>query len=91
MVQPHNNLLCKSGTDFKNVTAITVTMPEAAAAAAAADGVVTNGVDGHGPGNGAAAPPAAAAAERPACSWQEYPMTSDVPEDPEMAQVGAGA
>jgi hypothetical protein len=83
MVQPHNNLLCKSGTDFKNVTAITLALP-VAAAAPAADGAATNGVNGHSSGSDAAA-----AAARPSFSWQDYLMTSDVPEDPEIQTVTA--
>jgi hypothetical protein len=83
MLQPHNTLLCKSGTDFKNVTAVTVTLP---AAAAAADGDVANGVNGHSSGSDAAP----AAGSRPSFSWQEYSMTSVVPEDPEIQKVGAG-
>ncbi|KAF6251135.1 Metallo-dependent phosphatase-like protein [Scenedesmus sp. NREL 46B-D3] len=57
VVQPHNNLLCKSGTDFKNVTAITVTCRKQQQR------------------------------QRQQMAWQDYPLTSDVPEDPEMAQV----
>lgn len=82
LVQPHGNLLCKSGTDFKNVTAIEVTMPEAAAADG--DSTTANGSSSQ-PANGAAA-----AAGRPSFSWQEHAMTSDVPEDPDIKQVGAG-
>ncbi|WIA18701.1 hypothetical protein OEZ85_003402 [Tetradesmus obliquus] len=80
LVQPHGNLLCKSGTDFKNVTAIEVTMPEAAAADG--DSTTANGSSSQ-PANGAAA----AAAGRPSFSWQEHAMTSDVPEDPDIKQV----
>eukprot|EP00878_Enallax_costatus_P010291 GHUV01010741.1.p1 GENE.GHUV01010741.1~~GHUV01010741.1.p1 ORF type:complete len:361 (+),score=47.99 GHUV01010741.1:420-1502(+) len=32
VLQPHNNLLCKSGTDFRNLTALTVTLPPPATA-----------------------------------------------------------
>jgi hypothetical protein len=78
MVQPHNNLLCKSGTDFKNVTAITVALP------AAADGAAASGVNGHSSGSDAAA-------ARPSFSWQDYPMTSEVPEDPEIQKVSVAA
>jgi hypothetical protein len=81
LLQPHGNLLCKSGTDFKNVTAVTITMPEAAAAAG--DGAAANG---HSSGGEAAA--AAAAAGRPSFSWQDHATTSDVPEDPDIKQVG---
>jgi hypothetical protein len=87
LVQPHGNLLCKSGTDFKNVTAVTVTMPEAAAAAGAHDGAANGSSSGHSSADGKAA--AAAAGSRPSFSWQDYAMTSDVPEDPDIKQVGA--
>jgi hypothetical protein len=74
VLQPHGNLLAKSGTDFKDLTRIDVTLTHndtaaAAAAAAAADG-------------------SSSSVRRPQFKTQHVQITSDIPEDPEIAEVG---
>lgn len=67
--QPHNNLLCKSGTDFKQLTELTITLPPAAAA------------------NGNSS--SKQRQQKPKFEWQTYDITSDIPEDQEVAKIVA--
>jgi hypothetical protein len=73
--QPHGNLLAKSGTDFKDLTRIDITLPAAAAAATAAEA------------GAAGASSSSSSRPRPQFKTQHIQITSDVPEDPEIAEV----
>ena len=72
VLQPHGNLLAKSGTDFKDLTRIDITLMHADAAAARA----------------AAADGSSSSVRRPQFKTQHIQITSDIPEDPEIAEVG---
>lgn len=86
VLQPHGNLLAKSGTDFKDLSRIDITLPAAAAAAPTA-------ASGSTAANGAAAGAAAAAGSsgssrpRPTFQTQHIQITSDMSEDPTIAEV----
>lgn len=71
VLQPHNNLLCKSGTDFKALTELTITLPQAATA--------------NGNGNSSKQHQQ----QKPKFEWQTFDITSDIPEDKEVAQIVA--
>jgi hypothetical protein len=79
VLQPHGNLLVKSGTDFKDLSRIDVTLP-------GADSSTANG-------SAAAADVAAAGSsssssrQRTMFETQHIQITSDIPEDPEIAEV----
>jgi hypothetical protein len=68
VLQPHGNLLAKSGTDFKDLTRVDITLSQDDAAAA---------VDGS----------SGSSARRPHFKTQHIQITSDIPEDPEIAKV----
>eukprot|EP00775_Hariotina_reticulata_P012277 gene12277-12413_t len=44
VVAPHDNLLCKSGTDFKELTLVTITMPDASSGSSTSTGSDTPAV-----------------------------------------------
>jgi hypothetical protein len=83
VLEPHGNLLAKSGTDFKELSRIDITLPGssnssttngAAAAAAAAENT-----DGNS---------STSSRQRPSFKTQRIEITSDILEDPEIAEVG---
>lgn len=79
VLQPHGNLLAKSGTDFKDLSRIDITLPPAAAidATAAVQAAAATTADG---GN--------SSIQRPTFSTRHIQITSDIPEDPAIAEVG---
>ncbi|KAI8471753.1 MAG: Metallo-dependent phosphatase-like protein [Monoraphidium minutum] len=89
--QPHGTLLVKSGTDFREYSVITLTLPADSATAGAGGGAA------DGAAAGAPAPPGgagrqqegAAARPRPAVAVERVAVDASVPEDPEVAAVVA--
>ena len=77
MLQPHGNLLAKSGTDFKELTRIDITLQtdtDMQAAAAAGDSIPSSS--------------SSSSRQRPTFKTQHIEITSDIPEDPAIAEVG---
>jgi hypothetical protein len=81
VLQPHGNLLVKSGTDFKDLSRIDVTLP--AAVIRAANGAATAAAAD------AAAGSSSSSMQRPTYETEHIQITSDMLEDPEIAEVGA--
>jgi hypothetical protein len=103
MVEPHNNLLVKSGTDFREFTHLTLTLGPAGGTTSSSK--AASGSSGQPP---AAAPPdlqqgveggadygdsevtadgVLFSTNRPVMKWQQIQITSTIPDDPEAAQV----
>jgi hypothetical protein len=89
VLQPHGNLLAKSGTDFKDLSRIDITLPASAAASAS-----TAAAPGSTAAKGAAAAAAGSRGSssrlRPTFKTQHIQITSDLPEDPAIAEVCGG-
>lgn len=106
VLQPHNNLLAKSGTDFKDLTRLDITInptqadaagnragtgpAEAATAAEAGTGAAVTASAANGgdttteDGNTTSS---SSSAGRLSFNWRHIQITSDLPEDPAIAEV----
>jgi hypothetical protein len=102
MVEPHNNLLVKSGTDFREFTHLTLTLPAASSTSSGSDAAagpgrpqvavvpdLQQGVEGGADygSDEVTADGVLFSTNRPVMKWQQIQITSSIPDDPEAAQV----
>jgi len=87
VLQPHGNLLAKSGTDFKDLSRIdiTLTTQQQQQQPVTAPGVA-NGAAAAGTAAGSSSS-SSSSIQRPTFKTQHIQITSDIPEDPAIAEV----